>query len=290
MARPLLLALVATTLLAGSTPSVAVAGAPAEPSTGGVSSDASAAEATDVRAAVAVRRVLLAGPRPQTLTFTVPGTGTAAVVVELARSGSVSPVARWELPAVPREAAQTLTWDGATADGRGARDGRYRFRVGVDGGEPAPVVEPFDFFRAFFPVRGPHSYGDGLGAGRGHQGQDVLAACGTPLLAARGGTVEKAGFEGAAGNMVVVDVVGSPSDMVYMHLRDTPEVEVGDTVTTGQRLGAVGSTGRSSACHLHFELWSGPGYLTGGRPVDPVRQLRAWDRRTGGGRETPARR
>lgn len=263
-------------------------GASSDSGTGGVSArePSAGASAVDVDATIAARRILLAGPRPQTLTFTVPGSGPADVVVELVRAGAVAPVERWLLPATARGTEQTVTWDGATQDGRGARDGRYRFTVGVDGGEQAPVAQPFTFVRAFFPVRGTHTYGDGIGAGRGHQGQDILAACGTPLLAARGGTVEKAGFEGAAGNMVVVDVVGSPSDMVYMHLQDTPEVRAGDTVTTGQRLGAVGTTGRSTACHLHFELWSGPGYLTGGRPVDPARQLRAWDAQTGGDRTT----
>ena len=51
----------------------------------------------------------------------------------------------------------------------------------------------FAYHRFEFPVRGPHSYGDGVGAprsGHTHQGQDVLARCGTPLVAARGGRVQ----------------------------------------------------------------------------------------------------
>ncbi len=285
-------ALVAAALIAVAMIPAASSGAPADSGTGGVSAREPLAESSsiDVDAAISSRRVLLAGPRPQTLTFTVPGAGPADVVVELVRAGGVTPIERWVTPAVMRGVAQTITWDGATADGRGARDGRYRFAVGIDGAEPAAVAQPFEFVRAFFPVRGAHAYGDGIGAGRAHQGQDILADCGTPLLAARGGTVEKAGFEGAAGNMVVIDVLGSPSDMVYMHLDDTPEVRAGDAVTTGQRLGDVGTTGRSTACHLHFELWSGPGYLAGGTPVDPLRQLRAWDARTGGKRSTRAAR
>lgn len=288
MTRSIPAALVAAALIAVASIPAASSEAPASSGTGGVSArePSAGSSSVDVVAAIASRRVLLAGPRPQTLTFTLPGEGPADVVVELVRSGTVTPVERWVTPAVMRGVEQTITWDGTTADGRGARDGRHRFTIGVDGAEPAPVAQPFDFVRAFFPVRGAHAYGDGIGAGRGHQGQDVLAACGTPLLAARGGTVEKAGFEGAAGNMVVIDVLGSPSDMVYMHLDDTPEVRVGDTVTTGQRLGDVGTTGRSTACHLHFELWSGPGYLAGGRPVDPLRQLRLWDTQTGGNRTT----
>ncbi|PTL54389.1 M23 family metallopeptidase [Paraconexibacter algicola] len=290
MHRALTVALTAAALIIVPAES---SGAPMDPGAGGVSADAPAATATpegssELVAAIAARRVLLAGPRPQTLTFTVPGSGTAAVVVELYRSGAVAPVERWELRDVTRGEEQRLRWDGGAEDGRGEKDGRYRFRIGVDGAAPAPVAESFEYLRAYFPVRGPHVYGDGPGAGRGHQGQDILADCGTPLLAARGGTVERAGYDGGGGNYVVIDVVGSPSDMVYMHLQQPSPLKAGDDVHTGQRIGDVGTTGRSTACHLHFELWSGPGYFTGGRPIDPSRQLRLWDEQSGGNRDVTA--
>ena len=51
----------------------------------------------------------------------------------------------------------------------------------------------------------------------------------------------------------------------------------GTRVRTGQEIGNVGDTGDANGCHLHFELWSAPGWYTGGRPLDPLAFLKAWD-------------
>ncbi len=132
-----------------------------------------------------------------------------------------------------------------------------------------------------FPIRGPHDLGqsptNGFGGGRGHQGQDMFAACGTRLVAARGGTVKMAGSEGAAGNYVVIDGDRTGLSYVYMHMLRSSLVRTGERVRAGQPIGQVGATGRASGCHLHFELWSGPGWRAGGRPFDPLPYLRAWD-------------
>jgi murein DD-endopeptidase MepM/ murein hydrolase activator NlpD len=131
-----------------------------------------------------------------------------------------------------------------------------------------------------FPVRGPHSYGDGIGAGRNHQGQDVMARCGTPLLAARGGVVYYNSYQaGGAGNYLVINISGAGGrSHVYMHLASRSPLKVGTRVKTGQRIGVVGTTGRSTACHLHFEQWSGPGWYQGGTFLSPSSALRFWDR------------
>ncbi len=66
-------------------------------------------------------------------------------------------------------------------------------------------------------------------------------------------------------------------DYVYMHLRTEAYFQSDDTVTTGERIGLVGDTGDASACHLHFELWTAPGWYDGGDAVDPLSYLKEWD-------------
>jgi murein DD-endopeptidase MepM/ murein hydrolase activator NlpD len=141
-------------------------------------------------------------------------------------------------------------------------------------GDAAPRAATGD---GTFPIDGPFKFGEsaanGFGGGRGHQGQDVFAECGTPIVAARAGTVQKAGTESAAGNYVVVKLDDGRSQ-VYMHMLAPAVVRKGQSVAVGQRLGSVGETGRATGCHLHFELWTAPGWYQGGRPVDPSAELR----------------
>ena len=134
-----------------------------------------------------------------------------------------------------------------------------------------------------FPIRGKHDYG-GAGArfgtgrvGHSHEGHDVFATCGTPLVAARGGVVQFRGYHAAAGNYVVIDGDGTETDYAYMHLEQRTPFRKGDAIATGQRIGSVGDSGNARGCHLHFELWSGPGWYEGGRAIDPLRALKAWD-------------
>ena len=63
-----------------------------------------------------------------------------------------------------------------------------------------------------------------------------------------------------------------------MHMREAPLVATGDAVTAGQALGNVGDTGRADGCHLHFEIWTAPGWYRGGSPIDPLPELRSWAR------------
>lgn len=131
-----------------------------------------------------------------------------------------------------------------------------------------------------FPVRGKHTYGDGLGAGRGHQGQDILANCGKKVVAAEPGRVRLVDYQASgAGHYVVVKGKGKSYDYVYMHMLKRLSVRKGERVKAGEQIGRVGSTGRSTACHLHFEMWRAPGWYRGGRLTDPKPFLKRWDRK-----------
>ena len=143
---------------------------------------------------------------------------------------------------------------------------------------PAQLAAPVS--GGVFPIRGEHTYGTDInrfGGGRGHKGQDVLAECGTPLVAALSGTVSYATFQDRAGNYAVITAEDGTSQ-AYMHMRAPALVSKGDRVQAGQQIGEVGNTGRSSGCHLHFEFWTAPGWYEGGKAIDPLPFLRGLDR------------
>ena len=127
-----------------------------------------------------------------------------------------------------------------------------------------------------FPVDGDHHWGDGFGDGRGHQGQDVMADCGTPLRAVKDVKVRKVATQAAAGRYIVLHDGDSGEDYVYMHL-SAVDVSVGDAVDAGENVGEVGRTGDATACHLHFEEWTSPGWYTGGHAKDPRPLLTSLD-------------
>ena len=206
---------------------------------------------------------------------------------------------------VAPDTPDSIRWDGTAGGGKPARNGRYSFRIVTQaGGQVArqtlqrsvrrpgrraasataePLSLSFDLYGYAFPVLGPHDYGSSgarFGAGRSghsHQGHDVMARCGTPLVAARGGRIRYSGYQSAAGNYVVIDGKGTGYDTAYMHLLQPSPLKAGMTVRTGEPIGVVGSTGSSTACHLHFEIWTAPGWYEGGSPIDPLRLLKIWD-------------
>lgn len=96
----------------------------------------------------------------------------------------------------------------------------------------------------------------------GHRGTDIPAPEGTPILAAHSGTVMVSGWNDSYGNQVLLDN-GAGLSTRYAHMTATA-VTAGETVTAGQVIGYVGSTGDSTGNHLHFEV------MQGGIRVNPL--------------------
>jgi len=245
-----------------------------------------------------IRRVV-AGSTPS-VSFYVRSAQPQDVAIDVLRNGQV--VAHWDVPAVPGGAVHSVTWTATDQP-----EGRYTWRVWpkadadasaamapsrAGGGAAAPTTAtaaisaagpPFYVIRHVFPIAGPHDYGGAagrFGAGRGgrsHQGQDVFAKCGTPLIAVSGGTIKASTSQSLAGNYIVL-TADDGVDYAYMHLRERSPLKKGATVTAGQLVGHVGDTGHAHGCHLHFEVWPAPGWYSGGSPVDPLPILKSWDR------------
>ena len=97
--------------------------------------------------------------------------------------------------------------------------------------------------------------------GNGHRGTDYAAPGGTEIYAVSGGVVTAAAYHYSWGYYVQVyhgkDDNGNSYSTLYAHMNSAPIVSVGQSVSKGQRLGYVGSTGNSTGNHLHFETWTG---------------------------------
>jgi murein DD-endopeptidase MepM/ murein hydrolase activator NlpD len=222
------------------------------------------------------------GERKPTLRYMFNGNAPTDVRVDLLKQRDQSVARSWVMDDVAPNAEQLLPWNGVRDDGKSAKSGEYSFRIGGLGDTPTDTGAKFGYYDHKFPVRGGHSYGDGIGApraGHTHQGQDVFAGCGTPLEAARGGKVQFNGYHSAAGYYVVIDGKKTGRDYAYMHLKGKSELSTGDRVRTGERIGEGGATGNATGCHLHFELWSAPGWYEGGHFLASVtRKLKKWDK------------
>ncbi|HWT25402.1 MAG TPA: M23 family metallopeptidase, partial [Solirubrobacteraceae bacterium] len=129
---------------------------------------------------------------------------------------------------------------------------------------PAPVAAPPATSAGVFPVQGTWTLGyedARFGAPRGshaHQGQDIVAAEGTPVVAPQPGVVSKVAYQATGAGHYVVLRAGDGRDLVFMHLQAASiPVAAGASVAAGALLGRVGATGSATGPHLHFEIWPG---------------------------------
>lgn len=105
-------------------------------------------------------------------------------------------------------------------------------------------------------------------SGRSHEGQDVFAPAGTPLVAVAEGEVVETGSDGGRGNYVSIYDAAEKRTYNYFHMQAPATVEQGETVRAGERVGAVGCSGSCWGDHLHFEVRAGRDPY--GAAVDPL--------------------
>jgi murein DD-endopeptidase MepM/ murein hydrolase activator NlpD len=202
------------------------------------------------------------------------------------------PAVRARLGRVGRTGRISTTWTAALGGGQytarlvltKGRRTRY-VRSGLSVTTPASLSVAGS---AIFPVQGPFNFGGELsrfGSGRPghiHQGQDIAADAGTPVVTPRAGMVSWISYQAAGAGYYVVIAGDDGRHYVFMHLQaNSTMVAKGQPVTAGQRIASVGSTGGSDGPHLHFEIW-----LNGWRaskasgPIDPLPELEAWSAST----------
>lgn len=137
---------------------------------------------------------------------------------------------------------------------------------------------------AVFPVHGEHSFGgpeNRFGAAREghvHEGQDVLTAEGTPILAPLAGTITSTSYQASGAGYYAVEHTPLGLDLMFAHCQaGSLAVSEGASVSAGTRLCLAGQTGDATAPHLHLEIWVGGWWAPGAYPIDPLPYLEAWE-------------
>ena len=154
--------------------------------------------------------------------------------------------------------AQVAADQAAAAAGQGAPD-QAAPSSGTFFQRPVPGVVTATFGWRIPPIKGASSY---------HEGVDFASPCGTPILASAAGTVTYAGWNGSLGNYVAINhgmIDGNYWSTGYGHQKQIA-VSVGQTVSRGQVVGYEGTTGVSTGCHVHYNVFKN-GVLINGLPL-----------------------
>jgi hypothetical protein len=220
------------------------------------------------------------------VTFAFRATRGARVRVDLLRPGQ--PAVRARLGYVGASGRVSQPWTAALEGGEYtarlvvSRRGRRLYRR-----KPLTVTAPATLSTTtapLFPVQGPYVFGGEAGrfgagrTGHTHQGQDIAAAEGTPVVAPVAGTVYWTAYQAAGAGYYVVVAGDDGRHYVFMHLQEgSTAVAKGARVLAGQRIGAVGETGAADGPHLHFEIWVNGWWASkASTPIDPLPELTSW--------------
>jgi murein DD-endopeptidase MepM/ murein hydrolase activator NlpD len=156
----------------------------------------------------------------------------------------------------------------------------------ISGGTPKALAAG-----PFFPVAGKYDFGEAdarFGAwrdGHRHEGQDVFANAGTPLVSVVDGVVVESESEGSSmsggrGNYIAIYDRSKDRTYVYLHMQERSPLSAGDAMRAGDPVGAVGCTGSCWGDHLHFEVRLGRDAEA--KPIDPLPLLHEWPQASGG--------
>ena len=153
----------------------------------------------------------------------------------------------------------------------------------LEAGVPTPAQTVAD--GAVFPVQGTHNFGgpeNRYGAPRSgyfHEGQDVLTAEGTPIVAPLGGTITSTNYQASGAGYYAVERTEIGFDFMYAHCKAASlAVSAGQAVSPGSPICDAGQTGDATAPHLHFEMWvDGWHESSASHSIDPLPYLEAWE-------------
>ncbi len=129
------------------------------------------------------------------------------------------------------------------------------------------------------PVRARVDYGTeinlfGGGGMRTHEGQDMFAPEGTPVISPTATEVLETGTDSGRGNWAALYEPDGRRTFVYMHMSKPAEVEAGEELAPGEQVGLLGCTGSCDGAHLHFEIRQGNDPY--GAAIDPLPELKSW--------------
>jgi murein DD-endopeptidase MepM/ murein hydrolase activator NlpD len=198
-----------------------------------------------------------------------------ARLIELARQAEIARKKKEAAERARQEAAdrERLAQQKAAAAANANRS--KNTRVSTPSVTPEPAVSSGTWTR---PAAGRFSstYGArNIGSGNEfHYGSDIANSVGTPVVSAADGIISHAGPMGTYGNVIMVthSINGQIFTTVYAHL-SAINASVGQSVSKGQLVGKMGSTGRSTGSHLHFEVHEGPWNGSRSNAVNPIRYV-----------------
>ncbi|MBK5232002.1 MAG: peptidoglycan DD-metalloendopeptidase family protein [Thermoleophilia bacterium] len=231
------------------------------------------------RGTVSPKQAVPDSVRPQRIVFRFRASRPTPIEIRVIKLGSGRTVRRFATSPLQPGRWHRVDFDGLDRKGRLAGPGKYRVRVGPLAGR-LEKLSRLKLHGHRVPVVGPHGTRGAIGAfgaprtdGRTHEGFDITANCGRPLVAVRSGTIlERASEPELKGNYVVMKGRSERRTYLYAHLRRPATVKRGQRVRAGHRLGSVGQTGNAAGtpCHLHFEVRS-RGHL-----LDPEPLVNSW--------------